>query len=187
MQRQIDDKGRLVIPKTFLDNLNIKPNDFVDLILVNNVLSLRKALSTDNKKLQQIQAIDIIATSSSITLSWNYQKSDNILFYIFKSESNQFAMVINNPHQVTSLKHWTDYDVLKNKEYFYRIVACNNIGNYSLPSLVVSTKTHTDDTPLRLKIDLEQKRKNNQKELEKQIEDNTKNAEVLRKRLDKII
>ena len=186
MQLQIDDKCRLLIPKTFLDNLNIKPNDFVDLILVNNVLSMRKSPNTDHlKKLPQIQAIDATATSNSITLSWNYDKSDDRLFYIFKSENKQFNIVLNNPHQVTSLKHWTDFSVLQNKEYFYRIVACNNIGTYSLPSLVTSAKTHMDEMPI-IKVDREQKNRLAKEELQKQIEDNTKNADTLRKRLDKI-
>ncbi len=186
MKRQIDDKGRLEIPNTFLNNLNIKTNDYVDLILVDDVISLRKAPDDNLNKPQQVQGIDVTATSNTITLSWIYNKSDNIIFYIFKSESSNFALILNNPHQVTTLKRWTDFDVLPNKIYYYRIVACDNIGNYSLPSIVVSTKRHADEMPLRLKVDLEQKRKLAKVEIETQIENNEKNAEVLQKRLKKL-
>ena len=55
MQRRIDEKGRLEIPKTFLDNLGTKTNDYVDLILVNDVISLRKVPDNNLKKPQQVQ------------------------------------------------------------------------------------------------------------------------------------
>ncbi len=185
MQRQIDDKGRLTIPATFLQNLTLKNNDYVDLILVNDVISIRKASTDHPKKLPQIEAIETTATSNSITLKWNYEKSDNILFYIFKSQNKQFNIELNNPHSVTALKHWTDFDVLQNKEYFYRIVACNNIGTYSLPSMISSAKTHMDEVPI-IKVDIIQKNRLAKEEIQKQLIDNEKNADTLRKRLEKI-
>ncbi len=65
-------------------------------------------------------------------------------------------------------------------------MAVNLTGNYSQPSITVSAKTHDDSTPLRLKVDLQEKKKLNQKELQKQIIDNEKAAEVLKTRLKKI-
>jgi hypothetical protein len=50
----------------------------------------------------------------------------------------------------------------------------------------VCGKTDADQTPPAIKIDLEQKKKFNQKELVRRIDDNAKTAEVLRKRLNKI-
>lgn len=87
---------------------------------------------------------------------------------------------------MTTLKKWIDYDVIPSTIYYYRVCAVDNKGHYSLPSIVVSGRTNTDDTPLRIKVDEIEKKRLNKKELEKQIEDNSKNAEVLRKRLDKI-
>lgn len=45
MNRQIDDLGRIVIPKEIRKRLNITPNDVIDISLVGNTIQLRKVLT----------------------------------------------------------------------------------------------------------------------------------------------
>ncbi len=111
MKRRIDEKNRIEIPSTFLSNLAIKPNDYVDLILVNDVISLRKVPDDNFKKPQQVQGIDVTSTSNTITISWIHNNSNNITFYIYRSESEIFPIVLSQPTYVTSLRKWIDYNV----------------------------------------------------------------------------
>lgn len=172
MKRQIDDKGRLEIPRTFLQNLDIKTNDYVDIILVNGVISLRKVQDDNLKKPQQVQGIEVTATSNTITLSWIYNNSNNITFYIYRSESNTFPIVLSQPTYVTSLRKWIDYNVVPSTIYYFKIVAVDIKGNYSQSSITVSAKTHDDSTPLIIKVDREQKKKVAKEDIQKQIIDN---------------
>lgn len=45
MNRQIDDLGRIVIPKEIRKRLKITPNDVIDISLVGNTIQLRKVLT----------------------------------------------------------------------------------------------------------------------------------------------
>ena len=45
MNRQIDDLGRIVIPKEIRKRLNITPNDVIEISLTGNTIQLRKVLT----------------------------------------------------------------------------------------------------------------------------------------------
>lgn len=45
MNRQIDDLGRIVIPKEIRKRLNITPNDVIEINIVGNAIQLRKVLT----------------------------------------------------------------------------------------------------------------------------------------------
>lgn len=156
MKRQLIN-GRLEIPRTFLNNMKVKDNDYIDIIMVNDIIALHKSPDTLLQP-KQVQGISVNAIGNSLELTWSYETDS--LFYIFKGTTNNVQVTLNQPYQVVaSLKRWTDYEVLRNQIYYYKIVACDHKGHFSIPSILVSGKVSAAEMPLVLKVDREQKKK----------------------------
>ncbi len=181
-------KNKVEIPTPLLDTLKIVSDfDSVDILQVNHAIILRKSPNTAASP-KQVTAITVTSTATAISLTWlpASNTTSDILYYIYKGETPNFPLILSQPFRITPLTKFFDIDLESGKTYFYKIVAADSVGHYSLPSVLVSGKTLEDDTPPAIKTDLAEKAILNKKELERQITDNQKNAEILKTRLKKM-